>query len=81
MKGVLAFAAAALCLISSAGCPTLARPDWLQPGSAEVQRARALQYDPYPEREPGPALVGVRPRGYEFAPPETSRARWVRQGW
>ncbi|NLF08244.1 MAG: membrane or secreted protein [Pirellulaceae bacterium] len=70
-----------LCLVALAGCRTLAQPAWSKPGSADVQRARALRYDPYPESEPGPALVGVRPREYEVAPPEPSRARWHLGGW
>ena len=37
-------------------------------------RARAPWYDPYPENEPGPAMVGVRPREYQKPPPEPSRA-------
>lgn len=74
-------AAGLLCLIALCGCRNLARPDWTQPGSAQMQRARALQYDPYPEKETGPALTGVRPREYETAPPEPSRARWIRGGW
>lgn len=81
MKGMFALAAGLLCLIALGGCRYLARPDWTHPGSAKTQQNRALRYDPYPESEPGPALVGARPREYQTAPPEASRARWHLGGW
>lgn len=70
-----------LCLMTTTGCQHLARPTWTKPGGTNAQRAQALRYDPYPESEPGPALVGARPRGYEVAPPEPSRARWELGDW
>lgn len=70
-----------LCLMVTTGCRHLARPSWTKPGNAKTQQARALRYDPYPESEPGPALTGARPREYEVAPPEASRARWELGGW
>jgi hypothetical protein len=59
-----------------AGCASVARPSLAHPGSAPVQQSRAVRFDPYPENEPGPALVGVRPREYEKPIAEPSRARW-----
>ena len=81
MRGSCALAAGLMCLIAFGGCRSLARPDWTHPGSAKVQQDRALRYDPYPESGPGPALVGARPRGYQIAPPEPSRARWFLGRW
>ncbi len=81
MKGRFALAAGVLCTIALAGCQHLARPDWTQPGSAASQQARALRYDPYPENEPGPALVGARPRAYQVGTPEPSRSRWFLGRW
>ena len=64
-----------------AGCSSLAKPNWTAPGSAQVQQGRALRYDPYPENEPGPALTGTRPLGYQTPIPETSRSRWFLGNW
>jgi hypothetical protein len=75
------FAAGVLILTALGGCSTTACPCLCHPGSAQVQQARALRYDPYPENESGPAMVGVRPREYEKPPPETSRARWTLGKW
>ncbi len=75
------FFAAALLLISTAGCIHTGGPQWLHPGSAKCQQNRALRYDPYPENEPGPTMVGVRPREYQMPPPEPSRARWQLGKW
>jgi hypothetical protein len=63
------------------GCCSTATPDFAHPGTARVQQGRALRYDPYPENEPGPPLVGVRPREYDKPPPETSQARWFLGRW
>jgi hypothetical protein len=67
------FCLAFLCL---AGCQSTAPPSLMHPGSAQTQQNRAVRFDPYPENEPGPALVGVRPRGYENPISEPARARW-----
>jgi hypothetical protein len=64
-----------------AGCKGTAGPCWLHPGSAQTQQARALRYDPYPENEPGPPMLGARPREYDRPPPEPSRARWYLGNW
>ena len=48
---------AALPLLAAAGCRTMTRPNWFHPGAAEYQQARAHQFDPYPEKGSGPAIV------------------------
>ena len=63
------------------GCKSTAGPCWLHPGTARTQQTRALRYDPYPESNPGSAMIGVRPREFEKPPPETSRARWFLGKW
>ena len=65
----------AILLVAGTGCQNLARPNLACPGTAEVQQARAEQFDPYPENEPGPKVVGGRPMQYEEPPAEVSRAR------
>ena len=81
MKRPWFFVAGLLLLTSLGGCKSTAGPSWLHPGSASVQQNRALRYDPYPENESGPAMVGARPREYDKPPPEPSRARWKIGNW
>jgi len=65
----------ALLLTATAGCPNLARPNLACPGRIELQQARAQQYDPYPENEPGPKIEGGRPREYVKPRDEIIRVR------
>jgi hypothetical protein len=74
-------AAVVMILAAMGGCQHTEGPNWLHPGSAATQQARALRYDPYPENEPSPGMAGVRPREYDKPPPEPSRARWHLGGW
>lgn len=69
--GIAAFAG--LCLIVGAGCPNLARPNWWDPGTVQQQRLRAVASDPYPERDTGPEMMGVRPREYDRPLPPAVR--------
>jgi hypothetical protein len=70
------------CLLAgAAGCTGLAPPDWRHPGPAAYQQRRAEQFDPYPENEPAPAIVGGRPLQYDRPPAEVLRARWFPWNW
>ena len=71
----------AVLLVAGTGCQNLARPNLSCPGTAESQQARAIQFDPYPENEPGPKVVGGRPMDYEKPPAEVFRARWLPWNW
>ncbi len=71
----------AILLAASTGCQNLARPNLACPGTAEAQQARAERFDPYPENEPGPKIVGGRPMEYENPPAEVFRARWLPWNW
>jgi len=64
-----------------AGCANMGAPSLFHPGPAEVQQRRAERFDPYPENETGPTIVGARPRGYENPPAEILRARWLPWNW
>ncbi|QDT00195.1 hypothetical protein [Adhaeretor mobilis] len=55
--------------------PSLTRPQLNHPGPAQYQRARALQFDPYPPNDLAPEIVGGRPAGYAQPPNEVERAR------
>ena len=63
-----------------AGCTAEARqrihfPDFAHPGPAAVQRAEAIQHDPYPLDDVGPEIVGGRPLAYQRPVNEVDRAR------
>jgi hypothetical protein len=64
-----------------AGCGSMAGPNWQHPGTAPVQQSRAERFDPYPENEIGPPIVGARPREFQQPPGETSRARQTPWSW
>ena len=81
MRRLQLLAAGVLLLTALGGCQRTAGPCWLHPGSAHSQQTRALRYDPFPENEAGPTMVGVRPREYQKPPPEPSRARWCLGNW
>jgi len=59
----------------SAGCAGMYTPKWDGPGTAPYQRALAQRYDPYPEPDAGPEVLGGRPIGFERPPAETFRSR------
>jgi hypothetical protein len=63
------------------GCQTTAGPNWAHPGPTQVQEARAIRYDPYPEPDIGPNCEGVRPRSYDKPLSETERGRWYLGDW
>ncbi len=71
---VASLVVSALCLVT-AGCAGVSRPSWFFPGDAAVQQDRARQYDPYPETEVAPAIVGGRPRSYEKPLAEVQRVQ------
>ena len=67
--------AVAVLATGTTGCSSVSRPNWFHPGPALVQQSRAEQFDPYPENEPGPRIVGSRPREYQKPVPEALRAQ------
>jgi hypothetical protein len=52
-------------------------PDFAHPGPEAVQRAQAIQHDPYPLNDVGPEIVGGRPLAYQQSLTEQERARLV----
>lgn len=66
---------AAVVAFGMTGCASVDRPNWLHPGPSPVQQSRAERFDPYPENESGPQIVGARPREYEKPMPEAMRAQ------
>jgi hypothetical protein len=70
MRGLLYLIAVLALLPACGGC--LATPNVVHPGTEAYQQARARVFEPYPENEPGPPIVGGRPREYqnEIAEPD-----------
>ena len=62
MRGILSFLVLAMFVAACGGC--VAPPNLLHPGSEAHQQARSQVFEAYPENEPGPAIVGGRPREY-----------------
>jgi hypothetical protein len=79
------FLMVAICL-TTAGCSSLGRPDWLEPGPAMSQRRRAVRFDPYLQDDIAPAALrmplmdGARPRDFADPVPEVTRSRWWAKG-
>ena len=61
--------------VSLSGCRGLYVPSLQGPGTAEYQRKWAQRYDPYPESQVGPDVLGGRPREFDVTRAETQRAR------
>jgi len=60
-----------------AGCqsPYIRLPNFAHPGTAAQQRADAERFDPYPDPDAGPPVVGGRPLGYTRPLTETEWSR------
>ena len=63
----------AVLTLSLLGCGHLQWPRLRGPGPAHYQQYQATVYDPYPENDIGPPVVGGRPRGYQNPYPQTER--------
>ncbi len=48
--------------------------------SSQQQVREAQIFDPYPLPDVGPIDTTVRPRGFQYPPPEATRGRWPRPG-
>ncbi|MBX7168881.1 MAG: membrane or secreted protein [Pirellulales bacterium] len=67
--------ALAACL-ALAGCAGEATPRLAAPGTVQFQRDRAEFFDPYPQNEYGPTVLGGRPKDFDRPAPEATRSRW-----
>ncbi len=73
MRRILSLIALSAVLPACAGC--VAWPNLAHPGNEEHQQARAQVFEPYPENEPGPPIVGARPREYQDPRAEVLRVQ------
>lgn len=68
--------------LASAGCSSLGRPQWLEPGPSRSQQRRAVRFDPYLQDDIAPSILrvplndGTRPRDFAEPMPEVERSRW-----
>ena len=62
-------------VVSLSGCRGIHCPRFEGPGTAEYQRGWAQRYDPYPESQVGPDVLGGRPRDFDVTRAESQRAR------
>jgi hypothetical protein len=72
--------ASAMLLLAVSGCTAEASryihfPDFAHPGPEGVQRAQAIQHDPYLLNDVGPEVVGARPLSYQQPLTEEQRAK------
>lgn len=64
------------------GCRGVDLPNWCCPGPFKHQQNVAERFDPHPENDVGPEVIGARPREYQKPVAEPLRARrlpWRRQ--
>jgi hypothetical protein len=73
-------AVAALCGSLVACSSAVRKPQLLHPGPASFQRYNATQFDPYPQNDMGPEMVGARPPDYALPPDEVKRSRQFLSG-
>jgi len=75
MREILALIVLSVMLPTCGGCGKTAMPNLFHPGTEAHQQARAEVFEPYPENEPGPPVVGSRPREYQDPRAEVLRVQ------
>lgn len=73
-KLIATLSVAAIVAPLAACSSTVVKPQLCDPGWAPQQRARAVQFDPYPQNDVGPEIVGGRPPDFAVPPNEVTRA-------
>jgi hypothetical protein len=76
----------ALCVLSLAslflaGCRSVEPPTLYPQGTVRQQQYDAQRFDPLPEPDTAPEIVGARGREYERPVAQPSRARWDPRTW
>lgn len=75
MRSKLLIGLIVLGTLSLTGCQNGWWPRWGAAGTTEDQQFRASVRDPYPSRDEGPELTGVRPQSYTRPTVEPVRSR------
>ena len=76
-----ALGTAVLLAICVAGCRSVAPPTFYPRGSVAQQQYDAQRFDPLPEPDTAPEIVGARGRESEHPVAMPSRARWDPRTW
>ena len=64
--------------LGAAGCMSnMSR--WSDPGTIRCQQSRAALFDPYPDDDLGPEVVGGRPREFQRPMPGPVKDTWLRE--
>ena len=64
-----------------AGCKSVAMPTLYPQGTVAEQQYNAQRFDPQPEPDTAPEIVGSRGRESEFPVAQPSRSRWDPRTW
>ena len=67
--------------LAASGCRSVAPPTLYPQGTVEQQQYNAQRFDPYPEPDTAPEIVGARGRENEFPVAQPSRSRWDPRTW
>ena len=65
----------------TAGCRCVAPPTLYPQGTVQQQQYNAQRFDPYPEPDTAPEIVGARGRENEYPVAQPSRSRWDPRTW
>jgi hypothetical protein len=67
-------------LVALVGCQA-APPSLFDHGTAQYQQKEAERFDPYPDNQAGPTVLGSRPLDYKEPRSEVRRAQWWPWDW
>ncbi len=70
-----------LAALLAGGCRSTAMPTLAPQGSVAQQQYNAQRFDPQPEPDTAPEIVGARGRESEFPVSQPSRGRWDPRSW
>lgn len=74
-------AATVIASFGATGCRSVEMPTLYPKGTVQQQRYDAQRFDPLPEPDTAPEIVGARGREQQFPVAQPSRARWDPRTW
>ena len=72
---------AILSAVLLSGCQSVEPPSLYPRGTVSQQQYDAQRFDPYPEPDTAPEIVGARGRENEYPVAQPSRSRWDPRTW
>lgn len=67
--------------VGACGCRSVEMPTWYPRGTVQQQQYEAQRFDPLPEPDTAPEIVGARGREQQFPVAQPSRSRWDPRTW